>query len=126
VKKYFVVVLAVLAVFALVACSGGSGGSGAESADAGVTGDWKLTKAEVGGVEVGGDQLGAYQYTFSLKDGGKASISVMGQSYETDYTFENDEVSFADQALSAMKLKKEGSQLVYDDATSGAKLYFEK
>jgi hypothetical protein len=125
VKHTTLLVLLLVALIAVMSGCGGSGGSDSDDAsDAGIEGVWKLISVEAGGVKVGEDQLGAYDYNFEFKADSKASVSVMGQSYDTTYTFENDKVTFGDDALTALSLVKDGNKLTLDQ--DGSVMEFEK
>jgi hypothetical protein len=121
--KFIVVLLAVVLVLAFTACGGG----GDEGGDAGVVGEWKLTSAEAGGQTLGEDMLGSFQYSFTFGDDGKASVSAMGQSYDgVAYKLDGDTVTFDDPSVQAITLKLDGGKLVFEEATTGTKLFFEK
>jgi len=123
-KKQLLVVMAVLLM--LTVALGACGGSADKEEDTGVVGTWKLTGGEAAGTEITEDQLGAFDYSFTFGDDGSAQVSVMGQSYDTKYTFESDTVTFEDATLAAMTLKKDGDKLVFEETASGTSLFFEK
>jgi hypothetical protein len=121
-KRLVVFALALALALGLVACGGGGA-----SAAGGVVGDWKLSSAEVAGQKIEGDQLSSFDYTFSFKDDGTSSVTVMGQSYPAaNYTFENNTVTFYDASLASITLTLDGNQLVYEETSSGVKLFFTK
>ncbi|MDR3307835.1 MAG: hypothetical protein LBS58_02905 [Coriobacteriales bacterium] len=124
-KKIGQVGIAALMIMVLVAGMALLVGCGGGSADEGIEGTWKLTKVEAGGVEVGENMLGSFDYNFVFEADSKASVRVMGQSYETTYTFANNEVTFGDAALGTLKLVKNGNKLTLDD-TAGTVMEFTK
>jgi ABC-type glycerol-3-phosphate transport system substrate-binding protein len=131
-KKILALALAVTMLFAFAAC-GGSGDSGSSDSDSSASGDedvsivgeWKLVGAEAGGQTVDESQLGGLDYAWTFEEGDKASITIMGQSTDATYTFENNTVTFAEPA-SGYVLKLDGNQLVYEDEASATTLFFEK
>jgi hypothetical protein len=109
------------------ACGGNSDKSGdAGDSDAvSIVGEWKLVSAESGGQTVDESQLAGLDYSWTFEEGEKANITILGQSTDATYTFEDPTVTFAAPA-DAYVLKLEGSKLVYDDEATATKLFFEK
>ncbi|MDR1068232.1 MAG: hypothetical protein LBL36_03170 [Clostridiales Family XIII bacterium] len=129
IKKILALALALCMVFAFAACGGGDKESkgGDDKQDSGIVGEWVIKSVEANGQKVeGGDALAAYDYAYTFKEDGTASVSVMGETVEYEYTFKDNEVTFADQTTDDFSLKLEGGNLVLEYSSMAIKITFEK
>lgn len=123
-KKHVAVLMlaVVMTVLALAGCGG-------KKSDAPVVGDWKMTKVETMGVSMGVDEyleaagMGDMKMEMTIKDNGKFSMDLMGESGDGTWKYEEPKLSLSDGSDTVDAEYKDG---VITLSMSGVDMIFEK
>lgn len=122
-KRVAVLMLAVvMTVLALAGCGG-------KKSSAPVVGDWKMTKVEAMGVSMSVDEyleaagMGDMKMEMSIKDNGKFSMDVVGESGTGTWKYEEPTLTLDDGTDSVTAEYKDG---VITLSMSGVDMIFEK
>lgn len=122
-KRVAVFMLAVvMTVLALAGCGG-------KKSSAPVVGDWKITKIEVMGVSMGVDEylsaagMGDVKMEMSIKDNGKFSMDIVGESGTGTWKYEEPTLTL-DDGSDTVTAEYKDSTIVLE--MSGVSMIFEK
>jgi hypothetical protein len=119
-KKVLVCILAVLMFAAVIGC--GSKGSGSAS----IEGTWKLTKANVSGIEVSAEQMGQ-SMSFTFNGDGSATMTANGETTPgISWKMSGSTVTLGVGDRDLYELTYDGSTLTLVEPNSGVTLVFER
>jgi hypothetical protein len=79
-------------------------------------GEYSLIKAEVGGAEVGEDQLSALGSAFNLKDNSKIAMTINGSELgDGEYKVDGDKITVTDPTDATLEMTKNNNTISFTE-----------